>query len=359
MGAWVRGFSMTGAGRLEPFERPAPQLERGWALVEVAGCGVCHTDLSFLYGGVPTKKRPPLVLGHEIAGRVVDAGSGAEHWLNRRVLVPAVSPCGACGSCRGGRPTSCASGRMPGNHLDGGFASHVAIPAATLCPIDGEAVVEGERVEGTELSLWQLSIIADAVTTPLQALRRAGVGPGDFVVVVGTGGVGIHAVQLARALGAQVAALDVDDQKLSRALRYGARAVLDARGDAGELKQALKAIAAQHGAPAEGWKIVEASGTPAGQRLAFFLLTRGGVLSVVGFSAEPVEVRLSSLMALDASAHGNWGCDPALYPAALQAVREGKVRLEGLLHREPLSRAPEVLEAVHHGAWLERVVLVP
>ena len=79
----------------------------GEVLVEVAGCGVCHTDLGFYYDGVPTRHAFPLTLGHEISGTVVEAGDGAKTWVGRRVLVPAVIPCGECAACRDGHGAIC------------------------------------------------------------------------------------------------------------------------------------------------------------------------------------------------------------------------------------------------------------
>ncbi len=124
----IRGWKMTA-----PSSAP-PGAHR--VLVEVAGCGICHTDLGFLYGGVAPKQPLPLVLGHEVAGVVIDAAPGLGHWLGRRVIVPAVSPCGRCAFCAAGRPTSCRAALMPGNDEDGGFATHVEVPGATLCAVD-------------------------------------------------------------------------------------------------------------------------------------------------------------------------------------------------------------------------------
>ncbi|MBI3181125.1 MAG: 6-hydroxycyclohex-1-ene-1-carbonyl-CoA dehydrogenase [Myxococcales bacterium] len=352
---------MTGPGALAAFEERAAAPGPGRVLVKVAGCGVCHTDLSYLYGGVPTRKPPPLALGHEISGVVVEAGEGAQPWLGRRVVVPAVAPCGKCRSCIGGRPTACPDGEMPGNHRDGGFATHVDVPAHSLCAVDpnGAKVSEDAPIGQACLALWETSVMADAVTTPLQAVRRAGISKGELAVVIGAGGVGIHAVQIARASGAQVAAIDVHPDKLSRAKEYGASATFDAKEGAKPIKAALGAFAKEKGAAPDGWRILETSGTKPGQELAWSLLTRGGSVSVVGYTAEPVSLRLSNLMAFDATAFGNWGCDPALYPEALRMISSGEVRLRGLIRREPLSSAPQIIEAVHHRQISERVVLVP
>ena len=108
-----------------------------------------------------------------------------------------------------------------------------------------------------------------------------------------------------------------------------------------------------------GWHVFECSGAPAGQLLAFSLLTRGGKLSIVGFTPEVVPLRLSNLMALDAEAYGNWGADPALYPEALRLVLDGRVDVAAAVVRYPLRQAPEVLAAAHRHELDHRPVLVP
>ena len=112
---------------------------------------------------------------------------------------------------------------MPGNDIHGGFATHVRVPARGLCPVD-----EG-RLSAAGLALADVSVVADAVTTPYQAAIQAEVRPGDLAVVVGAGGVGGYAVQVARAFGATVAALDVDPEKLDKISAYGASLALNVR----------------------------------------------------------------------------------------------------------------------------------
>src|SRR5690606_5447551 len=100
----IRTWQMTEPGRLESRTVPTPALGPDEALVEIRGCGVCHTDLSYFYLGVPTIQKPPLTLGHEIAGVVV---AGPERLLGREVVVPAVLPCNDCDICRAGRGNRC------------------------------------------------------------------------------------------------------------------------------------------------------------------------------------------------------------------------------------------------------------
>src|SRR5512133_3008932 len=108
----------------------------GEVVVEIAGCGVCHTDLGYYYDGVRTNQPLPLALGHEISGVVVEAGDGAQAWLGKSVIVPAVLPCGECDLCKRGLTTICRAQKMPGNDIEGGFASHIVVPARGLCTVD-------------------------------------------------------------------------------------------------------------------------------------------------------------------------------------------------------------------------------
>jgi len=296
----------------------------------------------------------PLALGHEISGRVVAAGAGAEDWLGRAVIAPAVLPCGECDLCRRGLAPICRAQKMPGNDIQGGFGSHIVVPARGLCPVD-EA-----RLAAAGLTLAQVSIVADALTTPYQAVRRAGVAPGSLAIVVGVGGVGGYCVQIAAAFGAKVIAIDVDERKLEAIGRHGAALTLDARKHDGKaLKGAISAFAKENGLRATEWQIFECSGTAAGQLTAYGLLVHGATLSVVGFTMDKVEVRLSNLMAFDARAIGNWGCPPEFYPAALDLVLDGKVALKPFVEERPLADINRVFAAVHHREITKRVVLVP
>ena len=347
------GYRLTApAQRLERHEFLTLEPRVDEVVVEVAGCGVCHTDIGFAFDGVATRAPLPLILGHEISGRVVAAGERASHWEGRSVIVPAVIPCGDCGPCRAGQTTICRQQFMPGNDGDGGFATHVRVPARGLCTIP-------EKLP-PDISLDLLSVVADAVTTPFEAIRRSGLAADDAAVFVGVGGVGGFGVQIAAALGASVIAIDVDQTRLDLVAQHGAALTLNSSStNEKELKSAVRAFVKQSGRTGIGLKIFETSGTPAGQTTAFGLLDHGGYLAIVGFTPKKVELRLSNLMAFDATARGNWGCPPEQYPAALALVLEGRVVLAHFVERHPLDDAPAVLEAVGRHEIRKRVILVP
>jgi len=323
-------------------------------IVEIAGCGVCHTDLGYYYDGVRTKHDLPLTLGHEISGRVVDAGANVKGWIGRAVIIPAVIPCGKCDVCQRGKSTICPNQKMPGNDIHGGFASHIVVPATGLCGVDER------RLAAAHIELPDVSVIADAVTTPYQAVTQAAVGRGDLVIVNGVGGVGGYAVQMANAMGGVVVAVDVNQRKLDAIAQQGASLTLNAQLlSPRELKAAIQSFAKKSALRQTEWIIFECSGTRGGQETAFSLINHGATLCVVGFTMEKAEVRLSNLMAYHARALGNWGCPPELYPAALDLVLTGRVKVAPFVEKHPLEEINQVFEAVHHGELKRRAILVP
>lgn len=320
------------------------------AVVRVAGCGLCHTDISF-YTGPVEPNQMPVILGHEISGTVVAAGGPFEGLVGRGVVVPAVLPCGDCELCRAGRGNICRNQKFPGNDFDGGFASYVKVPARFLCPVPEDT---------GDISLAQLSVIADAITTPYQALVRSGLADGELAVVVGVGGIGTYMVQHARNAGAVVVALDVDDAKLDVAGRMGAAHTINVRDmSEGEVKKAVRGLVKEHSLPALGWRVFETSGTGAGQRNAFALLSFAGTLAIVGFTMEKVEVRLSNAMAFDADIFGNWACKPEHYPTVVDEVLGGRINVRDNVVEYPLDQINDVIDLALRHELDRRAVLVP
>jgi 6-hydroxycyclohex-1-ene-1-carbonyl-CoA dehydrogenase len=328
--------------------RPEPNDEE--VLIRVAGCGVCHTDIGFWKDGVPTKKELPLTLGHEISGTVVEAGSGFQDLVDREVIVPAVIPCGECDLCFAGRGNICRGQLMPGNDIDGGFAEYIVVPGRGLCLIEDRG----------EYSLPQFSVVADAVTTPYQAIVRSGLQAGELAVVVGVGGVGTYCVQIAGAFGAKVVAIDVADAKLKAVASHGADLTINsAETDFKSLKKQIKAQAKDWSCAPHSWKIFECSGQAAGQDTAYGLLTYASTLMVVGFTLAKTEVRLSNLMAFDATVQGTWGCKPELYPEALKLVTDGEITLKPFIQSFPMSQGPGILQQVADHEIAKRAILEP
>ncbi|GAB4203123.1 MAG: zinc-binding dehydrogenase [Bacteroidia bacterium] len=336
-------------GEFYPVEETIPDVSSDQTLIKVAGCGVCHTDISFWHDGVKTRKELPLTLGHEISGTVI---AGDKKWIGKNVIVPAVLPCGECELCKKGRSNICQHQLMPGNDFDGGFATHIVVPSRFLCEVPDSAL--------TRYTLSQLSVIADAVSTPYQVIKKANIEPNDFAIIFGTGGIGIYAVQIAKLFGAKVLAIDINDIKLQNALNAGANEILNIKDkDFKTIKSAVKDISKKLGVSPYMWKIFEMSGTAAAQDIAFNLLTYASTLCIVGFTLDKTTIRLSNLMAFDANIIGTWGCKPELYPEIVTHVSEGKINIKDYIEEHSLNEINDVFKNTLSHAYKKRIILKP
>ena len=237
------------------------------------------------------------MLGHEISGIVTAVGERCDpSLLGRAVIVPAVLPCGECDLCRAGFRSICRAQVMPGNDRDGGYASHVVVPARFLCPVP-EALLANHE-------LWELAVVSDALSTPFQAVKRSGLRPVSLRSLSASAASACTVCRWpwppARRRGARrrchQAGAGVGRRRPRHAQREGARR----EGSA----QAGSHLASGIGAPPHLWKIFETSGTKAGQEVAFAFLGFGASLAIVGFTPTRVEMPLSNLMAFDADRAG-------------------------------------------------------
>ncbi len=326
---------------LEVTEVGTPTPGPGQALIAVAGCGLCHTDLHYVDHGVETFKPPPLILGHEAAGTVAALGPGTNgRAVGDRVLIPSVLSCGRCRFCRQGRENLCANLVMLGNNVDGGYAEYVVAPASDLVPVPDS------------LPLERACVIADALSTPYHAVKQRGrVRMGDTVAVVGCGGVGLNLVQCAAVAGARVIAIDVNDQRLEIARALGAAEAINPR-DTPRVDKAVRALT-------DGGVDVafEAIGTPKTIELAFGLLRKGGRLCVLGYSAEPVTLSAARLMYYELEVAGSLGCGAGEYPEIIALLVAGRLRLEPIVSGTiPLADINEGLDRLRRGEGVRWVV---
>lgn len=326
--------------KVEEVPTPAPGPRE--VLIKIAACGLCHTDLHFLDHGVPTGKKPPLILGHEISGIVADVSSDVDGWKEGdRVLVPAVYGCGECKMCRMGRENLCAKVVFIGSNVDGGYAEYIVAPANVLATLPEEIPL----VEG--------SIIADAITTPFHAVvNRGEVKPGDQVVVFGCGGIGLNLVQIAAAVGAKVIAVDIADQKLKWAEELGAQVALNANS----FDRVDKEIRKLTGGGVD--VAFEAIGNPVTQKQTFATLRTGGRFVVVGYSWEPMELLTRHVMMREMEVVGSLGCRTVDYPRVIELARQGKIKVKELVTGIfPLDEIEEGLNVLRSGEGVRSVVV--
>jgi 6-hydroxycyclohex-1-ene-1-carbonyl-CoA dehydrogenase len=347
----IETWQMVEPGKLQRASIDVPQLKPGEVLVEIAGCGVCHTDLGYFYDGVPTVTKPPFTLGHEISGTVI---AGDDKWVGKEVIIPAVMPCNNCPICAAGRGNRCLNQKMPGNSMGiyGGFSSHIVVPAMDLCVIPNRK----------EIPLANLAVIADAMTSPYQAAMKAGLKPGDLVIITGaTGGLGVYATQIYAALGAkEVVGIARNPEKLKRALKFGATHVISSVDKTPrDIRDAFRSYCKEKGLPGYGWKIFEWTGTAGGQAIALELLSFVFTLVIAGYGMQKNEYQLSRLMAFDADILGSWGCLPKYYPKVLDMVLTGKIQIEPFVETRPMSQIQQAFDDVHKGGLDKRIVLTP
>jgi 2-desacetyl-2-hydroxyethyl bacteriochlorophyllide A dehydrogenase len=251
---------------------PVPRAGDGDVLVEVAAAGLCGTDVSLVFGGHGDGADSGVVtLGHEIAGRVAGVGEAAEDWLvGEGVVVSPIVTCARCSACVRGDGEVCERKRVIGIDLDGGLAEFVVVPAANLVRLP------------SSISPEVGAILTDAVATPFHALAdRAALRPGESIAVFGVGGLGQHAIQLARLFGAgRIVAVDVRPEPLALARELGADAVVDASST--DVAEAVRAATGGRGASVAA----DFTGAAVAIEAAIDALATGGRLVVCGIGPE-------------------------------------------------------------------------
>ena len=215
----MRAAIMTGLrAPLQIAALPDPTPPPGGVVLRVLACGICRSDWHIWGGARPLSF--PHVLGHEYCGEVVATGAGVTRWkAGDRVIAPFILACGTCPDCQSGQQTICAGQQIPGIRAQGAYAEYLSVPFADT---NLAALPEG-------LDEAVAAGMGCRVTTAWEALTgRAALAPGEWLAVFGSGGVGLSAVMLGRALGARVVAVDVVQDKLDHALAHGAEAVVNA-----------------------------------------------------------------------------------------------------------------------------------
>jgi 2-desacetyl-2-hydroxyethyl bacteriochlorophyllide A dehydrogenase len=220
----MKAVRMTEMGKpLQLQEIPIPKIGERDILVRVRAAGICHSDAHYRAGRSPMGKLP-ITLGHEVAGVIEQVGKQATNVkLGDRVCLHYNITCGDCYDCSAGHEQFCGSVKMIGHHVDGGYAEYIAIPARNAFPLPDEIPFE------------QGATLMCASATALHALIKGRIKTGESLAVFGVGGLGLSAIQLAKAMGAvDVYAVDIKSDKLDLASKYQAIPIDASRSDAVE-----------------------------------------------------------------------------------------------------------------------------
>jgi S-(hydroxymethyl)glutathione dehydrogenase/alcohol dehydrogenase len=357
----TRALVASGPGRLAVQDVELRPVGAGDLRVRIAGVGVCHSDLSMVNGTL----RPsyPLVLGHEASGVVTEAGPTAEVPVGQHVVLNWAVPCDTCWHCMHGEPWLCSTieGRTgtPGGTLAdgtpfeaclglGAMAEEVVVPATAVVPLPAE------------VPLAESALLGCAILTGVGAARNvARVQPGDSVLVIGLGGVGLSAVAGARLAGAErIIAVDVSDSKEPLARAAGATDFLVASP---ELAKQVRALTGGRGADSA----LECVGSAATIRQAWTACRRGGTCVVVGVGPKDQQVAFNPLelfhfsRTLVSSVSGN--SDPRRDIAGLLAyAAEGRLDIAGTItDRITLPEVPAAFERMRRGEGGRALVVFP
>ncbi|KTS78361.1 alcohol dehydrogenase [Pseudomonas oryzihabitans] len=322
---------------LEIREVEVPTPGAGQVLVKIAASGVCHTDLHAAEGDWPVKPNPPFIPGHEGVGHVVAVGAGVTHVKEGdRVGVPWLySACGHCEHCLGGWETLCESQQNTGYSVNGGFAEYTLADAGYVGRLpDNVGFVE-------------IAPILCAGVTVYKGLKMTDTKPGNWVVISGIGGLGHMAVQYARAMGLNVAAVDVDDKKLDLARRLGAEVTVNARQQdpAAYLK---KEIGGAHGA------LVTAV-SPKAFEQAVGMTRRGGTIALNGLPPGDFPLSIFDMVLNGTTVRGSIVGTRLDLQEALDFAGEGKVK--ATVSAEPLENINAIFGRMHEGGIEGRVVI--
>jgi alcohol dehydrogenase, propanol-preferring len=324
---------------MEEVAQPKPGEHE--VLIAVEACGVCHSDLHLADGDwpqlVPITKRP-LILGHEIAGRVAEIGAGVTNLkVGDRVGVPWLHwSCGECEFCREGNENLCVKQKITGVTVDGGYAEFVKAPASHAVKIP------------EEVSSRDAAPLFCAGVTVYRALRHAKIKPGQRLAVFGVGGLGHLAVQIGKELGATITAVDVSDEKLAHAKTLGASATLNAASI--NVVKELRRAGGVHAA-------LVTSASKAAYDAAFPCVRPSGMLLAVGLPSEsicfPPIMMAASEVRIQASSVGT----REDLRGVLAMAAAGKLHCQ--VSARPLAQANEVLAELRKASISGRVVLTP
>lgn len=318
-------------------EVPVPEPKAGQIQVRIAACGVCHTDLHAAEGDWPVKPNPPFIPGHEGVGTVSAVGAGVTHVKEGdRVGVPWLyTACGYCTHCMGGWETLCEAQQNTGYSVNGGFADYVIADPNYVGHIP------------SNLEFLDVAPILCAGVTVYKGLKVTNTKPGDWVVISGVGGLGHMAVQYAKAMGLNVVAVDVADDKLALATRLGASLTINALTE-DPIAVVQKEIGGAHG-------VLVTAVSPKAFEQSMGMLRRGGTVSLNGLPPGSFPLPIFDMVLRGITVRGSIVGTRLDLQESLAFAAEGKVK--ATVAPDRLENINDIFARMHAGTIEGRIVL--
>ena len=324
-------------------ETPNPAPGPGWVLVKVRACGICGTDLKIASGVLPAIPTP-IIPGHEVAGEILEVGDDVTNVTpGDRVAIHHYITCGQCSACRQGWDPLCSNMvGIVGFTVNGGCAELVKVPATNVFPVPNQITFE------------EAAILGDAVATTYHALLKiAKPQAGQTVAILGVGGLGLHALQIAKVMGLHVLVADVEQAHLELAAKLGAEAVINCA------KQSMaEAIASETGGRGVDF-VLEMSGNAQAAADGLSLLSTRGKLVLVGYiPVQPLEVSPHIMVFKELEISASRASTRQDLVEVIEWVGAGRIR--PLVHEVmPLSEINQAHQKIKSGQVIGRLVLQP
>jgi len=330
-----------GPGNVELRDVDVPQVAPDEVLIEVKSSGICGTDVHIYHDS--TFYTPPVILGHEYGGVVIQAGSKVSDFhVGDSVTSPATIPCGTCFMCKINRANRCVGEkkRILGAHrADGTFAQYVAVPSAILHKVPDD------------ISLDEAAVVEPAACVVHNVSETVGVNPGDVVVVLGPGPVGLLSLQVAKISGAIkviVTGTSADKDRLRLAETLGADMTVDVEME--DPAETVKSLTNGLGADV----VFEASGSSAARKQAFEIVRRCGKVGLIGITGKPQEINLDKVVEGELEVKGTWGTTWTSWRKALNLISSGKIQVAPLITTKlPLESWQEGFRMMEKGKALK------
>lgn len=333
----MKAVVFDGKGHAITIEKPVPEIPEGYALVKVMAAGICGTDIEVLYHN--PKQPPDAVPGHEISGIVESVNGCGVFQAGDRVIINCHITCMQCNHCKAGDFIFCKKLSVIGFDVDGGDADYIVVPEVNL------------RVLPADITFEQGVLLTDALGTPFHAAKKAEIKPGEFVGVSGVGPLGIMCILSVAHFGGIPVAIDVIDERLSVARRFGAVHTVNAMNDVG---QEILAITNGQGLD----KVIDCSGHPGAIKTDLMSLKSRGVLVQVGVCNSITLDLFNGLISNEITIKGSRNYHDAEIPEMIELIRKCPNIDDVLTHRFPLDEAQQAFDLAEKRQGL-KILLIP